>query len=158
MKKITAIICFIVLAVQILTGCSANKRIQFEDIYQQVIPFSDNDVTMKPVPQDTILMMTNEEYTKFVDDYFKLRQLPIALSDPEKAALYIQIAAADYSVDQYRAEKIYLKDNTLTVSLEKVGTSKVKAPEGFKGSFKWVMFIVLDKAELKSDMKIVIKK
>lgn len=157
MKKTLLLFCIIILF-QFLIGCSSKKDVGFKEFYSEVVGFQDNDEKLKTVPQDTILMMTNEDFQKFTDEYFTPRELPIESPDKKKAVLYIQISSPTSSVNTYRVKSITIRNKTLIVSLEKSAVVKVDAKSGFNGTWKWVMFIEANKAKLKDDMKIVVKK
>lgn len=158
MKKLLSLVCIIVIISQVFTGCSANKNVQFKEFYSLVIGFSENDEKSKPVPQDTILMSSNEEFLKFKDKYFTARELRIDSPDKEKAVLYIQIPSDTSSVNSYKVESINAKNKILTVNLKQSGMAMVKATEGFNGKWKWVLLVEMDKTNLKNNMKIVINK
>lgn len=60
------------------------------------------------------------------------------------------------SIISYKVQSINVKNNALTVSLESTGGGgQVDTVEGFKGIWKWIMFVEIDKANLKDNMKIV---
>ncbi|HSP47165.1 MAG TPA: hypothetical protein VLN47_03710 [Clostridiaceae bacterium] len=157
MKKLSTLICLIVMVSQWLVGCSSEKGVQFQEFYSQVIGFSENDEKSKPIPQDTILMMTNEEFKEFKDKYFTPREIPMESPDSEKAVLYLQIPSPGSSVNEYRVESINMSGQTLTVNLIKTAVAQVDGISGFNGTWKWVMFIELDKTGLKDNMKVVVK-
>jgi hypothetical protein len=157
MKKIVLIIFSSIIFLTLL-GCSANKNVQFKEFYSQVIGFSEKDEKSKPVPQDTILMMTNEDFQKFKDKYFTPREIPMDSPDREKAVLYLQIPSPTSSVNEYRVKSINISNNTLTVNLEKSSVAEVDGKSGFNGTWKWVMFVEVDKTNLKDNMKVVIEK
>lgn len=141
-----------------LLGCSANKTVQFKEFYSQVIGFSENDEISKPVPQDAILMMTSEDFLKFKDKYFTPREIPMDSPYKEKAVLYLQIPSPTSTVDEYRVESININNNTLIINLENSAVAQVDGVSEFNGKWKWVMFIQVDKTNLKDNMKIVVKK
>lgn len=146
------------MASQFLAGCSSKKSVQFEEFYAQVIGFSENDEKSKPIPQDTILMMTNEEFNEFKDKYFTPREIPMEPPDKEKAVIYLQIPSPTSNVNQYRVESINISNTTLTINLKKTAVAQVDGISGFNGTWKWVMFIEADKTSLKNNMEIVVKK
>lgn len=158
MKRLLIFICVAIIMSQSLIGCSANKSIEFKEFYSQVIGFSENDEKSKPIQQDTILMLTNENFQKFKDKYFTPREIPMESPNKEKAVLYLQIPSPTSSVNTYSVKSINLKNDTLTVNLKKTSIAMVDGKSGFNGTWKWVMFIEVDKANLKDNMKIVIKK
>ncbi len=150
---------FVVIAL-FLVGCSDPKDVGFNEVYTEVIGFSENIKRSKPIKQDLILLMTNEEYIKFKDEYFSQRGFPKESPHKENAILYIQIPSnASTAVDRFHVKSISAKDNVLTVMLRKYSGTEVCPAEGFTSDvFKWVMFIEIDKTYLKDNMKIVIKK
>jgi hypothetical protein len=158
MKRLLILICIVVIASQFLIGCSSKKRVPFNELYSEVIGFVENNEKYKPVPQDTILLMTTEDVQKFYDKYFTLRKFPMEPLSKEKSVLYIQIPSPASSVDIYCVHSVDVKGNILTVSLEKTGPAQVDAAEDLSWIWKWVMFIEVDKTNLKDNMKIVIKK
>lgn len=158
MKRLLALICIVIITSQFLIGCSANKNVQSKEFYTQVIGFSENDEKLKPIPQDTILMMTNDDFQKFKDKYFTPREIPMESSNKEKAVLYLQIPSPNSSVNGYSVESINVSNDTLTVNLRQSEVAQVDAISGFNGTWKWVMFIEVDKTNLKENMKIVLKK
>lgn len=157
MKKVILIIFSSVIFLSLL-GCSANKSVQFKEFYSQVIGFSENDEKSKPVQQDTILMINNEDFQKFKDKYFTPREIPMDSPDKEKAVLYFQISSPTSEVNTYSVKNIDIKNNTLTVNLKKSAVAIVDGKSGFNGTWKWVMFIEIDKTNLKDNMNIIIKK
>jgi hypothetical protein len=152
---------FILIVISLfLIGCSAHRDIDFNEFYTQVIGFSENIENAKPIQRDSILMMTNEEFTKFKDEYFSPRKIPMESPHKDKAILYLQIPANTSSaVDIFHVKSISVKGNVLTVMLTKYLGTGVDPVKGFTNDmFKWVMFIEIDKTYLKDNMKIVIKK
>ncbi len=158
MKKLLALICLIVIASQFLVGCSTKKSVQFREFYSQVIGFSENDEKSKPIPQDTILMMTNEEFQKFKNKYFTPREIPMESPGKEKAVLYLQIPSPTSSVNQYSVQSINISNKTLTVNLKKSAVAQVDGKSGFNGTWKWGMVIEIDKTNLKDNMDVIVKK
>ena len=158
MKRWLIFICVAIIMSQLLIGCSADKNIKFKDFYSQVIGFNENDEKSKPIQQDTILMLTNDDFQKFKDKYFTPRKIPMESPNKEKAVLYLQIPSPASSVNTYSVKSINLKKDTLTVNLKKPSVAMVDGKSGFNGTWKWVMFIEVDKTNLKDNMKIVIKK
>lgn len=155
MKKWVIFVVFSVIIFGFLTSFLYNKRVQYTEIYSQVIGFNESDT----IKQDTILLMTNEDFNSFNEKYFKSRKIPMASRDKEKAVLYLQIMTYEPgSVYTYSVKNMNVKDNTLTVNLTKLSLVKVKGDIGLDGTWKWVMLIEVDKAQLKSNMKIVINK
>lgn len=143
---------------QFLIGCSVNKNVEFKEFYSQVIGFSENDEESKPIQQDTILMLANEDFEKFKDEYFTPRKIPMGSPDKGDAVLYLQIPSQTSSVDNYSVESINVRDNTLTVNLKKSGGYEVNGISGFNGSWKLVLLIEVDKTNLKDNMEIVVNK
>ena len=158
MKKLLALICVIVIASQFLIGCSTKNSVQFKEFYSQVIGFSESDEKSKPIPQDNILMMTNEDFLKFKDKYFTPREIPMESPAKEKAVLYLQIPSTSSSVNEYKVESININNKTLTVNLKKSAVAAVDGKSGFNGTWKWVMFIEVDKTNLKDNMEVVVNK
>ncbi|MDD7793013.1 hypothetical protein [Clostridium sp. 'White wine YQ'] len=158
MKKLLVFICLFVITSQFLVGCSTKKSVQFKEFYSQVIGFSENDEKSKPIPQDTILMLTNEDFQKFKDKYFNPREIPMESPDKEKAVLYLQIPSSTSSVNQYNVESININNKILTVKLKKSAVAQVDGKSGFNGTWKWVIFIEVDKTNLKDNMDVVVKK
>lgn len=157
MKKIILVV-FLAILFMGLVGCSANKNVEFKEFYSEVIGFNKDDEKSKPIEQDTILMITNENFQKFKDKYFTPRGIPVDTPNKEKAVLYLQIPSSTSQVNTYSVQSINIKNNTLAVNLEKSEVAQVDGKGGFSGTWKWVMFIEVDKADLKDNMKIVIKK
>jgi hypothetical protein len=160
MKKWVIFIVISVIISGFLTGCSYNKGVEFKEIYSQVIGFNESDARFSPIiKQDTILLMTNEDFKNFNEKYFTSRQISMASPNKEKAVLYLQIMPYEPgSVYTYSVKNMNVKDNTLTVNLTKPSLVKVKGDIGLNGTWKWVMLIEVDKAQLKNNMKIVVKK
>jgi len=158
MKRLLILICAIVIMSQFLIGCSASKDVKFKEFYSQVIGFSENDEKYKTIQQDTVLMLGNEDFLKFKNEYFTPREIPMESPDKEKAVLYLQIPSPTSSVNTYNVKSINVTNNTLTVNLNKSGVAQVDGIDGFNGTWKWVMLMEVDKTNLKDAMKIVIKK
>jgi hypothetical protein len=157
-KRWLIFICVAIIMSQFLIGCSANKNVEFKEFYSQVIGFSENDEKSKPIQQDTIIMMVNDDFQKFKDKYFTSREIPVGSPDKEKAVLYLQITSPTSSVNTYSIQSINVKNNTLTVNLKKSDVAQVDGIGGFNGTWKWVMFIEVDKTNLKDNTNIVIRK
>lgn len=157
LKKITLII-FLLAIFLTLLGCSVNQTVSFKEFYSEVIGFSEDDEKFKPIQQDAVLMLTNEDFQKFKDTYFTPREIPMGSPNKEKAVLYLQIPSPASTVNQYKVKSINITSDTLTVNLKKTSFALVDGISGFTGSWKWVMFIEVDKTDLKDGMKIVIKK
>lgn len=158
MKRWLIFICAAIIMSKLIIGCSANKNVKFKAFYSQIIGFSENDEKSNPIHQDTILIMTNEDFQKFKNKYFTPRKIPIESPDKEKAVLYLQVPSTTSSVNTYSVQSINVKNNALTVNLKKSAVAQVDAVTVFNGTWKWVMFVEVDKTNLKNDMKIVIKK
>lgn len=116
MKRLLLLICTVIIISQFLIGCSANKNVEFKEFYSQVIGFSENDEESKPIQQDTILMMNNDDFQKFKDEYFMPRRIPMESPDKEKAVLYLQIPSPTCSVKGYSVKRINVSNNTLIVN------------------------------------------
>ena len=157
MKKLLILI-FTIIMSQFLIGCSANKNVEFKEFFSQVVGFSENDKKSEPIQQDIILMLTNDDFQKFKDEYFTPRKIPMESPDKEKAVLFLQIPSQTYLVDAYSVESINISDNTLTVNLKKSGCYEVNGISGFNGSWKLVKLIEVDKTNLKDNMEIVVNK
>ena len=158
MKRWLKFICVVAIISLFLIGCSAQRKIEFKEIYSETIGFSDSVDKYKPISQDAVLLLTNEDFQIFMDKYFTKRKIPIESMDKEKAVLYLQIPSTTNAVDTYYVENMYVKNSTLTVNLTKMSAGYVDAKEGFNGIFKWVLVLEVDKHNLKDDMKIVIEK
>lgn len=159
MKRLLLLICTVIIISQFLIGCSVNKNVEFKEFYSQVIGFSENDEKSKSIQQDTILMLTNEDFQKFKDEYFTPRKIPMESPDKEKAVLYLQIPSQTSTVNNYSAESINVRNNTLIVNLKKSGGYyEVDGVSGFNGTWKLVMLIEVDKTNLKDNMEIVVNK
>lgn len=158
MKKLLLFIFGAIIISQFLIGCSVNKNIDFKEFYSQVIGFSENDVKLMPIEQDSILMLTNADFQKFKDKYFTPREIQIESTDKDKAVLYLQIPSPTSAVNTYIIKSINLKDNTLTINLRKPTIASVDNKSGFNGSWEWVMFVAIDKTNLSNNTKIVINK
>jgi hypothetical protein len=158
MKRWLILICTAVIMSQFLIGCSASKDVEFKEFYSQVIGFSENDEKYKTIQQDTVLMLGNEDFQKFKEEYFTPREIPMETPDKEKAVLYLQIPSPTSSVNTYNVKSINVTNNTLTVNLNKSSVAQVDGIDGFNGTWKWVMIMEVDKTNLKDNMKIVIKK
>jgi len=156
--KKTILVVFLSILFMGLVGCSANKSVEFKEFYSEVIGFDKNDKKLKPIEHDAILMITNDNFQEFKDKYFTPREIPMDSPDKEKAVLYLQIPSSTSRVNTYGVESINIKNNTLAVNLKKSAVTQVDGKGGFNGIWKWVMFIEVDKADLKDNMKIVIKK
>ncbi|NRZ86394.1 hypothetical protein DFR97_002169 [Clostridium beijerinckii] len=110
------------------------------------------------IQQDTILMLTNEEFQRFKDKYFTPREIPMKSPDKEMAILYLQMPSVTSSVQGYSVESINVGNNTLTVNLKPSSVAQVDGIEGFDGTWKWVMLVEVDKTNLKDNMKIIVNK
>lgn len=102
--------------------------------------------------------MSRDDYETFVNTYFKPREIPIGATDPAKAVLYVQIPSPQTQVSQYRVDDITLSGDTLRIHLKQSGAAQVEAAPGFTGTWKWVLFLELDQANLKKDLKLEIQK
>lgn len=156
MKKSILILLIIIFISQLLFACSSNDKVEFKEFYSQIIGFNENNEHSKPIENDTTLMMTNDEFEKFNDKYFKPREIPMDSPDKEKAVFYLQIPSSTSSVNTYSIKNINVKNNTLTVTLEKGGVVQVDGKTGFN-NWKWVMFLELDKAYLNDNMDVILK-
>ena len=155
MKRVLLSIFTIIIMFQFLIGCSTNKKVEFKEFYSDIIGFSKIDEELT-IHQDAILMLTNEEFQKFKDEYFTPRKIPMKSPNREKAVLYLQIPSPTCSVQGYSVESINLGNNILTVNLKQSSGAQVDGIEGFDGTWKWVMLIEVDKTNLKDNMKIVV--
>ena len=133
-----------------------SKDVEFKEFYSQVIGFSENDEQLKTIQQDAVLMTDNEGFQKFKDEYFTPRKISMESPDNEKAVLYLQIPSPTCLVMFYSVKSINVRNNTLTVNLNQSGGAEVNGIEGFNGTWKWVMFIEVDKTNLKENMEIII--
>ena len=158
MKRWLILICAVAIISQFLIGCSASKDVEFKEFYSQVIGFTESDEKYKTIQQDTVLMLGNEDFQKFKEEYFTPREIPMETPDKEKAVLYLQIPSPTSSVNTYNVKSINVTNNTLTVNLNKSSVAQVDGTDGFNGTWKWVMLMEVDKTNLKDNMKIVIKK
>jgi hypothetical protein len=157
MKKWSIFILIFITTSLFLIGCSSKKDVEFNEFYSQVIGFSKNIKDSKPIQQDSVLMMTNKDYLKFKDKYFTPRKIPIESPNKSKAVIYLQIPSMTFSVNIYNVQNISVKNNVITISLKKYSSTQVDPVEGFsEGSFKWVIFIEIDKTYLNDKMKIVV--
>ncbi|MFT8352907.1 hypothetical protein [Clostridium saccharoperbutylacetonicum] len=156
MKRVLLSIFTIIIMFQLI-GCSTNKEVEFKEFFSDIIGFSKIDEKLI-IQQDAIIMLTNEEFQKFKDEYFTSREIPMKSPDKEKAVLYLQIPSPTCSVQGYRVESINLGDNILTVDLKQSSGAQVDGIEGFDGTWEWVMLIEVDKTNLKENMKIVVNK
>ncbi|AQR95626.1 MULTISPECIES: hypothetical protein [Clostridium] len=156
MKRVLLSIFTIIIMFQLI-GCSTNKEVEFKEFFSDIIGFSKIDEELI-IQQDAIIMLTNEEFQKFKDEYFTSREIPMKSPDKEKAVLYLQIPSPTCSVQGYRVESINLGDNILTVNLKQSSGAQVDGIEGFDGTWEWVMLIEVDKTNLKDNMKIVVNK
>jgi hypothetical protein len=141
-----------------LIGCSTNKNVEFKEFYSDIIGFSKNDEEPTTIQQDTILMLNNEEFQKFKDEYFTPRKIQMKSPDKEKAVLYLQIPSPTCSVQECSVKSINSDNNILTVNLNESAEAQVDGIEGFDGTWKWVMLIEVDKTNLKNNMQIVVNK
>ncbi|MDF2556530.1 MAG: hypothetical protein K0R71_358 [Bacillales bacterium] len=161
MKKLLILIS-IIITTQFLFGCSFNKSVQYKEFDYGIAGFSENNEKLMPVPQDGVLMTTTEEFQKFEDKYFTpitSRDIPIKTHNKEKAVLYLQFPSINDKVYEYEVTSLFVKNNTLTVNVKKIGISKCAIRrEVVNGQLKWILFIEVDKTNLKKNMKIVINK
>lgn len=158
MKKYVALSIIFLIMIQLFTGCSKGKAADFKEFYSQVIGFSEKDEKSKPIPKDALLMLTNKEYESFKEKYFVPREIPISEPDQQKAVLFVQIPSSSSNVKTYTVKSIDVKNNTLTVNLKKASEALVDGKSGFKGTWKWIMLIEVDKAQLTDNMKVIVKK
>lgn len=160
MKKYKILIVISFIMAQFLIGCSANNIVEFKEFHAQVMAFSESNQKSKPIQPDAILMIDYEDFEKFKFNYFTSRQIPTSANDKEKAVLFLQIPSdSTHIVNNYQVESMNVRSNILTVTLKKkASVSEVDTVRGFNGTLKWVMLIEVDKAQLKEDMKIVVKK
>lgn len=148
----------ILLVLTFTTGCVKERRIEYVELYTQVLGFDDNDDWYKSIPEDNILMVDEKEFDEFNEEYFISRELPIDFPSDDQAELFIQVPADHDMVDSYGITTICKRGHELTVTLKKTGTTKVHAAEGFNGTFKWVIIAEVDKTYLSDNMRIVVKK
>lgn len=158
MKKLLLLIFTILIMSQTFISCSSNKNLNFKEFYSQIIGFDENDEKSKSIEKDKILIMTNEDFQQFKDEYFTSREIFLESPDKEKAVLYLQIPSVDSSVNTYTIQSMNVKNDTLTVNLQKSGVAQVDGINGFNGTWKWVMFIELGKTDLKDNMAIIVNK
>ena len=157
MKRVLLLIFTTIIMFQFLIACSTNKNVAFKEFYSNVIGFSKTDEE-QTIQQDTILMLTNEEFQRFKDKYFTPREIPMKSPDKEMAILYLQIPSQTSSVQGYSVESINVGNDTLTVNLKQSSVAQVDGIEGFDGTWKWVILVQVDKTNLKDNMKIVLNK
>lgn len=159
MKKSLFFILVSIIITPLLFGCTVSKDVEFKEFYTQVIGFTESEEISKPIQPDTILMMTNEDFLSFKDKYFTKRRIPIEPPDKEKAVLFLQIPSPTLSVNVYSIKNIKVSNNTLTIYLNKSsGVAEVSPAGSYNYLWEWVMFVEIDKSNLKDNMKIVIKK
>jgi hypothetical protein len=156
MKKSFIIICISVVISQLFTSCTNKKEIEYKEFYSQIIGFSQDKDNYKAIENDSILMIDNSEYTKFADKYFTMRKLPIKSPNTEKAVLFLQIPSDSDFVDCYITKSVTVRNNTLTVNLEK--NSEAIVDGDVQLNWKWVILLEIDKSHLKENMKIVVNK
>jgi hypothetical protein len=157
MKRVLLLILSAIIMFRFVIGCSTNKNIEFKEFYSNVIGFSKTDKE-EIIQQDTILMLTNEEFQKFKNEYFTPRKIPMKSPDKERAVLYLQIPSLTCSVQGYSVESMNVGNHTLTVNLKQSSGAQVDGIEGFDGTWKWVMLVELDKTNLKDNMTVVVNK
>lgn len=80
MKRILILFLGFVIMLQIFSGCASNKDVEFEAFYSDIMSFNENDENneeSKPIQQDAILMLNNDEYEQFKDKHFTPREIPM---------------------------------------------------------------------------------
>lgn len=152
--------CFLIILLVLTstTGCVEEQRIEYVELYTQVVGFDDHDDRYKSIPEDIILMVEEKKFDEFNEEYFISRELPIDFPSDGQAELFIQVPAENDMVDSYGITTICKRGHDLTITLKKTGTSKVHAAEGFNGTFKWVIIAEVDKTYLSKNMNIIVKK
>ena len=159
MKKSLLFILLGIIITPLLVGCAAGKDVEFKEFYTQVIGFSESKKILKPIKQDAILMMANEDFLTFKDKHFTPRRIPVESPDKDKAVLFLQIPSTTSSVNVYSIKNIKVSSNTLTVYLNKSpGAEEVNPTQAINYSWEWIMFVEIDKSNLKENMKIIVKK
>jgi len=156
-RRVWLTVILIIIAI-LLVGCSKGKKVEFKEFYSQAIGFSEKDEMFKPIPENGLLMINNEEYTKFNDKYFTPREIPMASPDKEKAVVFIQMPGDETTAPVFKISKITAVDGKLVVDLKKSGEANLSPSEEFTGIFKWVVLAEIDKTEITENMEIVIKK
>jgi hypothetical protein len=154
MSKVYYLVLIIILT--IFTGCLKEQKIEFIELFNHVIGYDDNDEMYKPIPVDSLLMMDKSEFDKFNEDYFSSREIDFKFPKDHKAELFIQIPSDSDAVNSYRVSSIIRSNKELIVNLSKTGETEFKRAEGFKGEFKWIIIVELDKKYLIDDMKVVV--
>lgn len=150
MKRVVSLISIFIIMSQFLVGCSSNSNVKFKEVYSEVIGFSKTDEKLKPVPQNAILMINNDEFQKFKDKYFTKRKLSIGSPAKDKEVLYLQFSATGSSIPMYKVKSIKRNKDTLIVNVKQTKIAEVSVSKGFGGNFKWVMIVELDKTKCKA--------
>ncbi|WP_029169207.1 hypothetical protein [Clostridium cellulovorans] len=156
MKKFTLITILLIFDLGLL-GFTGDKKVEYKEFYSQVIGFDKEDEKYKTIEQDAILMMNNEEFQKFMDEYFVPREIPVGAHDEDKAVIYLQIPFKTSRVMYYSVDIITVKNHTITVNLKQDSVAEVDGSSKID-TWNWVMLIQVDKNDLKEDMNIVVKK
>ena len=154
MKKYLLFIISTLILSQFFVGCSRKEIVPFKPFYNQVLGFSNSGEEYKPIEQDTLLMLDNEDFQDFKKEYFEPREIPMEEPDEEKAVLYLQIPSESSSVNTYSVKDVSVKGNILTVNLINIGVAKVNPVEGFDGKWYYVILLGIDKTNLKENLKI----
>lgn len=169
MKRFLILIFTIVIVFQLLIGCSTsmvtvnkvtpNNALEFKEIYSHIIGFSTKNNNFKPIDQDTILFMTNEAFQEFKDEYFSAEAIQIKSPDTKKAVLYLQIPSLTTStVINYTVNSININNDTLTVNLKKSAVTAIDCNNDVNCTWEWVIFLEVDKTNLKDNISIIVKK
>lgn len=158
MKKCLILICTIIIFSHLLIGCSSAKDVEFKEIYADTISYKPIDENSKPVSEETILMMANQDFEMLKDNYIMDKKIQTKSLDKDKAVLYIQMPGSKSSVKLYKVKDIKVNEDTLTVQLDNYGADLSISLEGDNSIHIWTMLVELDKTNLNDDMKIVVKK
>lgn len=158
MKRMLTVICIMVAILLMLSGCVEKKEVQFKEFYSEIIVFSNTDGKSKSVPEDAVLMINDKDFQQFKEEYFTPREIPVGSPEHRKAVLFLQIESPTSSVNRYIVKSITVKNNTLIVKVKGTSVSQVDGVDGFNGPWEWVMFVEVDKKDLKQDMKIIVKR
>lgn len=157
MKKLLLLLCIVMIIWQCQACAKASKAVEFRDLYHEVVGFSDSETIYKPIGRDTVFLLSNIEYQRFMEEYFEQRALLIEPPDEDKAVVYLQFSGEWSSAYPYTIKSIESDGETLTVTVQKEKSDvKVDPAPDFDGIFYWVVFLELDKTHLGRKMDIAV--
>ena len=142
------------------TDTARALNLDFYQLLADTLAFSNTDPTVKPIPTNALLMLTDVEYQRFLNQYFQPRKWPPPplFHQPDTAVIFIQIPGTMSHVQTYGVENIQIENGVVVVNLQqRAGAEILPAPE-FRGVFNWVLLLEIDKSLLNDSTQVKVKR